>query len=60
MPHVLEMPIRPIPGDAVLRFQAHPGTLLPHFTYGVLEKNDYVLAHVMHIANHWDDVVVLL
>lgn len=45
---------------AVLRFQAHAGALKPHFAYGVLDKREYALAHVMHIANHQDDVVVLV
>lgn len=43
---------------AIQRFEAHPGALAPHFAYGALSKQDYALAHCMHIANHQDEIVV--
>ena len=42
---------------AIARFEAHDGTLAPHFAYGALSKADFALAHAMHIANHRDEVV---
>ena len=43
--------------NAIARFKAHQGQLQPHFAYGALGKDDYALAHAMHIANHRDEVV---
>ncbi len=43
---------------ALLRFDAHTGALKPHFAYGALSKSDFAQAHVMHIANHQDEIVV--
>jgi Protein of unknown function (DUF1569) len=44
---------------ALNRFNAHQGPLMPHFAYGKLDKNEYTRAHVMHIANHQDEIIVL-
>jgi hypothetical protein len=41
---------------AIARFQSHPGALKPHFAYGELSKDDYALAHCMHIANHQEEI----
>ena len=38
-------------------FEAHTGPLAPHFAYGALDKNDYTRAHLMHLANHWTELV---
>lgn len=38
-------------------FGAYTGTLRPHFAYGELDKADYTRAHLMHLANHWQEVV---
>ena len=38
---------------AITRFQAHTGTLKPHFAYGALDKAAYARAHLMHLADHW-------
>ena len=38
-------------------FEAHAGELRPHFAYGELDKADYTRAHLMHLANHWQEVV---
>ena len=43
---------------AVQRFQAHTGSLQPHFAYGALDHGQYTAAHVMHIANHQDEIVL--
>ena len=29
----------------------------PHFAYGELNKADYTRAHLMHFANHWQEVI---
>jgi Protein of unknown function (DUF1569) len=41
---------------ALRRFEAHAGALAPHFAYGALDKSQYTRAHLMHVANHWDEV----
>ncbi len=38
---------------ALQDFEAHAGTLAPHFAYGTLDKAQYTRAHLMHLANHW-------
>jgi hypothetical protein len=43
----------------VQRFQAYTGPLKPHFAYGDLSRSDYALAHVLHIANHQDEIAVI-
>ncbi|HEU4458996.1 MAG TPA: DUF1569 domain-containing protein [Methylibium sp.] len=68
MAHPLDEPIpgapaldASLPADAaVLRllramdaFEAHTGTLAPHFAYGALDKPAYQRAHQMHLAAHW-------
>ncbi len=42
---------------ALQAFERHTGTLHPHFAYGALSKDDYRRAHLMHFANHWQEVV---
>ena len=42
---------------ALQDFEAHAGTLAPHFAYGALDKPQYTRAHLMHLANHWTQVV---
>jgi len=37
-------------------FDAHTGPLAPHFAYGALDKKAFERAHLMHLANHWDEV----
>jgi hypothetical protein len=34
------------------RFDAYEGILQPHFSFGLLDKPDYALAHILHINNH--------
>jgi hypothetical protein len=43
---------------AITRFNAHAGSLKPHFAYGALSKADYSLAHTFHIANHQDEIAI--
>jgi hypothetical protein len=38
--------------QALATFAAHEGALAPHFAYGTLSKEDYALAHVMHVRDH--------
>ena len=38
-------------------FEAHSGALAPHFAYGALDKAHFTRAHLMHLANHWAEVV---
>jgi hypothetical protein len=44
---------------ALLRFEATPPThaFPPHFAYGALDKDEYRRAHLMHLAEHADEVV---
>jgi hypothetical protein len=42
---------------ALQRFEAHEGEFAPHFAYGSLDKPQYLRAHLMHLANHWTEVV---
>lgn len=39
-------------------FKAHKGDLLPHFAYGELTKQQYEVAHVLHLYNHLDEVTL--
>jgi hypothetical protein len=39
-------------------FNVYEGELAPHFAYGSLSKSQYALAHVMHLNNHLQQIVV--
>ncbi|WP_127996884.1 DUF1569 domain-containing protein [Piscinibacter defluvii] len=71
MSHALDEPIPGAPANArglplaaavdrvvaaLTSFEAHTGALAPHFAYGALGKDDYRRAHLMHLANHWDEL----
>jgi hypothetical protein len=43
---------------ALRDFDAHTGSLAPHFAYGALDKAQYTRAHLMHLANHWSQVAI--
>jgi hypothetical protein len=47
-------------GHALLRFETTPDSFAfpPHFAYGVLGKDDYRRAHLLHLADHARDVRV--
>lgn len=55
--------VAPVPDKAALdhlkqtliTFQQTDGPLQPHFVFGALSKEDYALAHVMHINNHLEE-----
>ena len=40
---------------ALQAFERHTGVLAPHFAYGSLDKAAYTRAHLMHLANHWNE-----
>ena len=42
---------------ALRAFDRHAGTLAPHFAYGALDKPAYARAHLMHLANHWQNAL---
>ena len=44
---------------ALERFEAYPSSaaLAPHFAYGVLGKDQYRRAHLMHLAEHAGEIV---
>ncbi|MFO1327102.1 MAG: DUF1569 domain-containing protein [Rubrivivax sp.] len=42
---------------AMAAFDAVDGSLQPHFAYGVLDKPSYARAHLMHLADHWTQVI---
>jgi len=37
------------------KFSAYEETLRPHFAYGGLNKDQYALAHAMHVNNHLEE-----
>lgn len=43
---------------ALARFDGHAGPLKPHFAYGALTREEYALAHAMHVGNHAEEIVV--
>ncbi len=40
---------------ALLTFKAYEAEMKPHFAYGHLSKDDYAIAHVLHINNHLEE-----
>lgn len=42
--------------DAMDAFSAHKGAFAPHFAYGSLDREQYERAHLMHLANHWQQL----
>lgn len=43
---------------ALQRFEQYQGKLAPHFAYGELSKDDYRLAHILHINNHLEEITI--
>ena len=41
---------------SLLDFENYTGKLAPHFAYGELTKNEYEIAHVMHLYNHLEEI----
>lgn len=44
---------------ALRAFERHDGPLAPHFAYGALDKPAFTRAHLMHLANHWNEAVTV-
>jgi len=44
--------------QALQRFESFENPLQPHFAYGGLSKDEYAIAHVMHINNHLEEFAV--
>ena len=44
--------------QALIEFDNFSGQVAPHFAYGVLTKSEYEIAHVLHLYNHLEEVVV--
>ncbi|MGK0250229.1 MAG: hypothetical protein ACI910_002998 [Oleispira sp.] len=42
--------------QSIIRFDQHLGVLQPHFAYGKLSKQEYALAHVLHLNNHFEEI----
>lgn len=40
---------------SLLYFKAYQSNLKPHFAYGSLDKDEYAIAHVLHINNHLEE-----
>lgn len=43
---------------SIARFEGFTAALKPHFAYGALSKSEFTQAHVFHIANHQDEIVL--
>lgn len=41
--------------QSLREFEAWSGPLQPHFAYGALNKAAYTQAHLMHLADHWQE-----
>lgn len=41
---------------SLIDFEDYKGKLAPHFAYGELTKNEYEIAHVMHLYNHLEEI----
>lgn len=44
--------------DALLMFDSYQQPLSEHFAYGVLNKQQYTAAHLMHIYNHFSAITI--
>ncbi len=44
---------------AYIDFERYAGPLASHFTYGVLSKDEYIIAHAMHLNNHLEEIQML-
>ncbi len=42
--------------QAIIKFDQYQGAFQPHFAYGVLNKQEYALAHVLHLNNHFEEI----
>jgi hypothetical protein len=44
--------------ESLTTFQEFQNDLQPHFAYGQLSKQEYSWAHVMHIQNHFQEIII--
>ena len=44
--------------SAIKAFDSFRGKLQPHFAYGELSHAEYACAHVMHVYNHFEELIV--
>lgn len=45
---------------ALTEFKQYKGALAPHFAYGELSKNEYEIAHVLHLNNHLQEINLII
>ncbi|MDT7042930.1 DUF1569 domain-containing protein [Candidatus Nitronereus thalassa] len=43
---------------ALMEFQDYQGKLEPHFSYGELSKEEFTVAHVIHLNNHLEELKI--
>lgn len=43
---------------ALTDFKDYQGKLEPHFSYGQLSKEEYTVAHIMHLNNHLEELKI--
>ncbi len=43
---------------ALMDFQNYQGKLEPHFSYGQLSKEEFTIAHVIHLNNHLEELKI--
>jgi len=43
---------------ALMNFQDYQGKLKPHFSYGQLSKEEFTIAHVIHLNNHLEELKI--
>jgi Protein of unknown function (DUF1569) len=43
---------------ALMDFQDYQGQLKPHFSYGELSKEEFAVAHVIHLNNHLEELKI--
>lgn len=44
--------------NSLQSFTDYSGKLAPHFAFGVLSKREYEIAHVLHVQNHFGEIVL--
>ena len=45
--------------QSLMDFESYQGDLAPHFVYGELSRQDYEIAHVIHLNNHLFEIQML-
>lgn len=44
---------------SLVAFKSYEAEMKPHFAYGALSKDDYAIAHILHINNHLEELKVV-